>query len=174
MIYIVRHGQTDWNVEGRYAGRIDVPLNNKGIEQARKIKKELESIKFDKVFSSPLIRAYETAQIIYNNSIVKDDRIIERFNGDLQGKLKSEIKDNIDFNSPNENKYNIESIEKFRGRIKSFFDEVTSDYKRKNILVVTHAGVGIYARCYFEGEPINKDYSKYKIKNCQIIKYNND
>ena len=95
-------------------------------------------------------------------------------NWDGKSKINVKTKDNIDFNSPNENKYNIESIEKFRGRIKSFFDEVTSDYKGKNILVVTHAGVGIYARCYFEGEPINKDYSKYKIKNCKIIKYNND
>lgn len=46
-------------------------------------------------------------------------------------------------------------------------------YKDKNILVVTHAGVGIYARCYFEGEPSNNDYSKYKIKNCEVIKYEN-
>ena len=50
---------------------------------------------------------------------------------------------------------------------------MASLYKDENILIVTHAGVGIYARCYFEGEPNNNDYSKYKIKNCEIIKYNN-
>ena len=173
MIYIVRHGQTDWNLEGRYAGRIDIPLNNKGREQAKIIKEQLKDIVFDKVFSSPLLRAYETAQIISNNPIIKDARIIERYNGDLEGKLKTEIIDHIDFNDPNENKYNIESIIEFRKRIDNFFDEIINNYNGENILIVTHAGVGIYARCYFEGEPKDNDYTKYKIKNCEIIKYKN-
>lgn len=173
MIYIVRHGQTDWNLEGRYAGRKDIPLNDKGIEQANIIKEELKSIKFDKVFSSPLSRAYQTAKIICDNEIIIDDRIIERSNGNLEGKLKTKVIMEVDFNDPNEKNYNIESIIDFRKRITSFFDEITSLYKDENILIVTHAGVGIYARCYFEGEPNNNDYSKYKIKNCEIIKYNN-
>lgn len=173
MIYIVRHGQTDWNLNGRYGGRIDVPLNKKGIEQAYSIKEELKNIKFDKVFTSPLIRAYTTAQIICDNEIIKDDRIIERSNGDLEGKLKTEIKDKIDFNDPCETKYNIESIVDFRERINNFFDDITRNFKGKNILVVTHAGVGIYARCYFEGDPLDKDYTKYKLKNCEVIKYDN-
>ena len=173
MIYIVRHGQTDWNLEGRYAGRKDIPLNDKGIEQANIIKEELKSIKFDKVFSSPLSRAYQTAKIICDNEIIIDDRIIERSNGDLEGKLKTEVIMEVDFNDPNEKNYNIESIIDFRKRITSFFDEITSLYKDENILIVTHAGVVIYARCYFEGEPNNNDYSKYKIKNCEIIKYDN-
>ena len=172
MIYIVRHGQTDYNLEGRYAGRIDVELNEKGIEQANIIKEELKNIHFDIVFSSPLKRALTTASIITNNEIIVDNRIIERSNGKLEGKLKTEINDDIDFNDPNLTKYNIENITDFRNRIYNFFDEITK-YKDKNILVVTHAGVGIYARCYFEGEPINNDYSKYKIKNCEVIKYNN-
>ena len=172
MIYIVRHGQTDYNLEGRYAGRIDVELNEKGIEQANIIKEELKNIHFDIVFSSPLKRALTTASIITDNEIIVDNRIIERSNGKLEGKLKTEINDDIDFNDPNLTKYNIENINDFRNRIYNFFDEITK-YKDKNILVVTHAGVGIYARCYFEGEPDNNDYSKYKIKNCEVIKYNN-
>ena len=172
MIYIVRHGQTDYNLEGRYAGRIDVELNEKGIEQANIIKEELKNIHFDIVFSSPLKRALTTASIITDNEIIVDNRIIERSNGKLEGKLKTEINDDIDFNDPNLTKYNIEDINDFRNRIYNFFDEITK-YKDKNILVVTHAGVGIYARCYFEGEPDNNDYSKYKIKNCEVIKYNN-
>ena len=173
MIYIVRHGQTDWNLEGRYAGRIDVPLNDKGIEQANIIKEELKDIHFDLVFSSPLIRAYKTAETIYGGEIIKDERIIERCNGDLEGKLKTEITFEVDFNYINGSGHNIESITEFRERIFNFFDEILDNYKGKNILVVTHAGVGIYARCYFEGEPVNNDYSKYKIKNCEIVKYDN-
>ena len=162
MIYIVRHGQTDWNLNGRYGGRIDVPLNECGIKQAKQIREELKNISFDVVFSSPLIRAYTTAQIVCDNDIIKDDRIIERNNGDLEGRLKSEITDNI------------ENIIDFRNRINNFFDDITTNYKNKNILVVTHAGVGIYARCYFEGEPENNDYMKYKMKNCEVLKYKND
>lgn len=54
MIYIVRHGQTDWNLEKRYQGRIDIELNGTGIKQAEKLSLKLSNIKFDKVFSSPL------------------------------------------------------------------------------------------------------------------------
>lgn len=171
MIYIVRHGQTDYNVEGRYGGRIDTPLNEEGRKQAYIIKESLKDIKFNLVYSSPLVRAYETASIITDSKIIQDDRLIERDNGDLEGKLKSEIKEIIDFNDPN-TKYNIENIIDFRNRIYDFFNEITK-YKDKNILIVTHAGVGIYARCYFEGEPTDNDYSKYKIKNCEVIKYIN-
>ena len=160
-IYIVRHGQTNYNVEGRYGGRIDIPLNKVGIKEAKIVKEKLKNINFDLVFSSPLSRAYNTAKIIYDGNIIIDDRIIERDNGDLEGKLKSEIKDKIDFNDDNNNVYNIETITSFRGRINNFFDDITKSYKDKTILVVTHAGVGIYARCYFEGEPENNDYSIY-------------
>lgn len=173
MIYIVRHGETDYNVEGRYGGRIDVELNAKGIEQAYAVKKVLKDIKFDIVISSPLKRAYKTATIITDTEITIDDRIIERDNGELEGKLKQDCPTNIDFNNPNTG-YGIESIIDFRKRIFNFLDEITEKYKGKNVLIVIHAGVGIYARCYFEGEPVNKNYGLYKIKNCEVIKYDND
>lgn len=173
MIYIVRHGETDYNVEGRYGGRIDVELNAKGIEQAYALKKVLKDIKFDIVISSPLKRAYKTATIITETEITIDDRIIERDNGELEGKLKQDCPTNIDFNNLNTG-YGIESIIDFRKRIFNFLDEITKEYEGKNVLIVTHAGVGIYARCYFEGEPKDNDYSIYKIKNCEVIKYDND
>ena len=61
MIYIVRHGQTDWNVEGRYQGRLDVELNDKGIEQAQKIREKLCNVKFDKVFSKPIKKSIKNS-----------------------------------------------------------------------------------------------------------------
>ena len=174
MIYIVRHGQTNDNVEGRYGGRIDTPLNEKGIEQAQELHNKLKNIKFDKVFTSPLQRACKTANIICSNSIIKDDRIIERNNGDLEGKLKTEITEIIDFNDPFEKRYNIENIIDFRQRIYDFFEEITKKYRGQNILVVTHAGVGIYARCFFEGEPKDKNYMSYKLNNCEVLQYENN
>ena len=174
MIYIVRHGQTDWNVERRYQGRLDVELNDKGFEQAQKIQEKLSDVKFDKVFSSPLKRALKTAQIITSNEIITDERIIERCNGELEGKLKSEIEVEIDFNDPNETRMGVENINDFRKRIKEFFEEISKKYKGKNILVVTHAGVSIYARCFFEGEPVDGNYNNLKLKNCEVLEYDNE
>ena len=73
MIYFVRHGQTDWNKLGRIQGHSDTELNEEGKNQAQIVKEKLNGIKFDKVFSSPLKRAKETAQIICNQEIIFDD-----------------------------------------------------------------------------------------------------
>ena len=172
MIYIVRHGETSWNKEKRYAGRMDIPLNETGINQAKEIKKILDNIKFDIVVSSPLKRALETAKIVTDSNIITDERIIERCNGKLEGKLKSEIKKNIDFNS-DKSEYGIEKISDFRNRIFDFCEDIKK-YKNKNVLIVTHAGVGIYIRCYFEGEPKDMNYGLYKLNNCEIISYENN
>lgn len=174
MIYIVRHGQTNDNVVGRYGGRIDTELNEKGIKQAEEICQNLRNIKFDVVISSPLKRALKTAKIICDNEIIIDERIIERNNGELEGKLKTEIKEKIDFNDPNEKRYNIENIIDFRKRIDDFFLDIVKKYHGKNVLVVTHAGVGIYARCFFEGEPDSGNYQDYKLNNCDYLIYNNE
>lgn len=173
MIYIIRHGETDWNVEGRYAGRMNIPLNKKGIEQARKLKEKFKNIKIDIVITSPLIRAIQTADEIVNNEKIIDYRIIERSNGELEGKLKSEITWKIDFNNSNDKKYNIESIDEFRKRIYDFLDEIKEKYKGKNVLIVTYAGVWLYIREYFEGKPSSGNYSEYKLKNCECLKYKN-
>ena len=63
-LYLIRHGQTMWNLEGKIQGRTDIPLNEKGIEQARRLSKAMESRPVTAVFSSPLKRALETAGIV--------------------------------------------------------------------------------------------------------------
>ena len=166
MIYIVRHGQTNWNLEKRNQGRKDIELNEKGIQQAKETAEKLKDKKFDIVYSSPLKRAMQTAKIITNQEIIEDSRIIER-------KLKSEYQNLVDFTDPNETRYNIEPLNDFRKRIENFFKEIVNKYPKKDILVVTHGGVSIYAKCYFEGEPTDGNYIKYKLKNCEILKYEN-
>ena len=155
------------------AGHKDIKLNDEGREQAQVVKEKLQGIKFDKVFSSPLIRATETAKIISNQEITIDNRLIERFNGELEGKFKKDIKVFPDFNDPNDTRFGIESLDSFKNRINDFLDEITKKYKDKNILVVTHAGVCLYVRCYFEGEPNGILYECYKLKNCEVLSYEN-
>ena len=64
MIYIIRHGKTELNRANVLPGRSDHPLNEEGILQAKKASEKMRSVSFDHVFSSPLIRALQTAEII--------------------------------------------------------------------------------------------------------------
>jgi len=171
MIYLVRHGQTDWNLEGRNQGRTDIELNQSGINEAKTLALKLKNVNFDIVYSSPLKRAYKTAQIIYNGEIIKDSRLIERFNGELEGKTKSN--DLIDFADPNDIRYGVEPLNDFRKRITEFWKEITKKYLDKNVLVVTHAGVTIYSQAFFKGEPKDGNYINYKLKNCEILQFDN-
>ena len=173
MIYFVRHGQTEWNKIGRMQGHMDIELNNQGKEQAIIVKEKLDGIKFDKVFCSPLKRAKQTAQIVTNQDITIDNRLIERYNGELEGKLKTEIDVWPDFNDPKDTRFNIEPLDDFKQRINDFLKDVIQNYKDKNVLVVTHAGVCLYVRCYFEGEPDGNLEEKYKLKNGEFLSYNN-
>ena len=68
-LYVVRHGETDWNVEPmKFQGISDTPLNDNGREQANALAEQLKDIKFDAVYCSPLVRARETCEIILNNN----------------------------------------------------------------------------------------------------------
>ena len=63
-IYLIRHGETDWNIDRRYQGIEDIPLNNTGVMQAKLCAKALSNMQFDAIYSSPLTRAYDTAALI--------------------------------------------------------------------------------------------------------------
>ena len=88
-LYLVRHGETDWNIERRLQGQVDIPLNEFGKSLAVKTGKGLENIQFDICFTSPLKRAKETAELILfgkDTLIVDDVRIIEMAFADWEGK----------------------------------------------------------------------------------------
>lgn len=95
-IYIVRHGETDWNKEGRYQGITNIPLNAVGIEQAKACAKSLEEVHFDRIISSSLDRALVTAETIKgkrNIDIKVDDRLKEFNFGHWETKTFGEIED---------------------------------------------------------------------------------
>ena len=87
MIYITRHGQTDWNVQKKVMGRCDEPLNQNGLKQAEETRKKLIDIDIDLIICSPLKRTKHTAELINVNKvpIIYDDRIIERDFGEFEG-----------------------------------------------------------------------------------------
>tara|TARA_Y100001970_G_scaffold294247_1_gene449114 strand:+ start:9982 stop:11313 length:1332 start_codon:yes stop_codon:yes gene_type:complete len=93
-IILVRHGETNWNLEGRFQGQIDIPLNNNGKEQAKKAREILKGIKINKAFSSFLKRPMETAEIILEGKNIKPIKVLELAeinHGLWEGKLESEI-----------------------------------------------------------------------------------
>ena len=96
-IFLVRHGETNWNKEGRFQGQIDIPLNENGKNQARKTFEYLKNISINKAFSSSMNRPYETAQIILQHKkdlkIEKIDSLVEISHGLWEGKLESEIRE---------------------------------------------------------------------------------
>ncbi len=92
---LIRHGETDWNIEGRWQGQADVPLNERGREQAVQTAHALDDIKFAAIYSSDLSRARETAEALA--SVMKlnvqfDVRLREIHQGEWQGLLISEIR----------------------------------------------------------------------------------
>ena len=95
-ITIIRHGETDWNVQGRYQGQADPPLNKRGFKQAYELAGKLTNSNLQLIYSSPLLRASQTAQIIIDHlqiPVHTDARFSEINQGDWQTRLRSEIED---------------------------------------------------------------------------------
>lgn len=91
-LWLIRHGETDWNKERRMQGSSDVPLNQTGLEQAERLAARLNGNTFDRVYSSDLNRAYTTAQIVCPQStIIRDARLREINLGRYEGKRWDEV-----------------------------------------------------------------------------------
>ncbi len=150
--YIVRHGETKWNVEKKIQGHGDSPLTQKGLQQVKTIVTELKQIKFHAIYSSDLLRAKRTAEIIAleHKLAVKTTQFLrERRYAELEGKPRSILDD---FNKvydtlSNEERLkfkiseNIESDEDMISRFITFLRETAILYPGKNILVTTHGGM---------------------------------
>ncbi|MGC4097427.1 MAG: 2,3-bisphosphoglycerate-dependent phosphoglycerate mutase [Nitrospira sp.] len=95
-LVLLRHGESQWNLENRFTGWVDVPLSAKGVEEARQAGEKLRGVTFNRAFSSVLTRANETLRIVLealgqtNIPIEKDKALNERMYGDLQGLNKAE------------------------------------------------------------------------------------
>jgi len=142
MIYVIRHGQTRLNSRKALQGRSDSPLNEAGIEQAREAARLLADVRFDAVYSSPLIRAVQTAQIVAPDIHVQlDDRLIEMDYGPYEGmplddpapEVSAFFADFAHVSAPE----GMEQLASVVERAGSFLEERCRT--RENILVSTHA-----------------------------------
>ena len=144
MIYIVRHGQTELNSRHALQGRSDHPLNDAGLSQARETGKALRArgIRFDRVFSSPLRRALQTAEYLAPGvPITQDARLIEMDYGPYEGtdltRLPPEILTFFSDFIRNPAPEGMEQLSAVVGRAGAFLEEIRA--LSGNILVSTHA-----------------------------------
>ena len=142
MICIIRHGKTELNKANVLQGRSNYPLNNEGIKQAQKAADMLKDIEFDYVYSSPLIRAVHTAEIVApNRKIQLDDRLIEMDYGQYEGtdlrNMPEEIRIFFSDFVRNPAPDGMEPLAEVVKRTGAFLEEIRSI--GGNILISTHA-----------------------------------
>lgn len=93
-IVLIRHGETEWNRLERFQGRTDVPLNQEGLEQAERLAQRLKEVPLTKIYTSPLIRARKTAEIVNNYhgvEIIPEEGLTEVDHGHWTGMFKSQV-----------------------------------------------------------------------------------
>jgi len=149
-IYIVRHGETDWNREGIYQGHTDTPLNEDGRKTAERLGHTLSKIKISCIYSSDLLRARETAEIInrFLNVPVCHTQDLRELNfGDWTGISiwEMEEKDPELFRRWQEDPWNIsppggETFRELTERVMNILEEITRRHRDEDVLIVSHAG----------------------------------
>lgn len=154
-IYLVRHGETDWNKKRVLQGHTNIPLNGVGIQQAKNIKNILGHIKFDAFFSSDLLRAKQTAEIMALNYqlIVQTTKILrERRYGNFEGKSFAKInkfrktlekiaKGNKALHDKYYRQEGMETDEEIALRITTFLREIAVIYPCRTVFIASHGGV---------------------------------
>lgn len=171
-VYLVRHGECNSNVLGIYNYRSE-DLNEAGIIQAELLKEKLKDIEFDAIFSSILIRAKHTAEIlnVQKKDIIIDERLREREAGSLEGKPTSSTNREEYWNYYTKLNYGGEErIPALFARVKEFLDDLKErDYDK--VLIVAHSGVSKAFYAYFNGIPEDGKFLNLGLKNTEVKEY---
>lgn len=176
-LYIVRHGETEYNKIGLMQGISNIPLNSTGKKQALEVLEKLNDVDIDLVITSPLIRTKETASIIMKNRSVRtitDSRIIERGMGKLEGK-DTKLYDGEKYWDYKLNYHNSDNVEKISDlflRTKIFLDDIKNKYPDKNILIVSHGATIRALHFNIVGFNENDNLFKFAVPNCCLLTYN--
>ncbi len=150
-IYLVRHGETDWNREDRCQGCLDIDLNAEGIKQAEVVAQRLSGEEIHSIYCSNLKRAYSTAEIIgqkCNLGVIRHEALNEIHFGDWEGLTFAQLRNRPDYNysdwrlSPHTVVFPGEgSLSNVQKRVMKYVDEIILKNVEKNILIVSHGGV---------------------------------
>jgi alpha-ribazole phosphatase len=166
-VYLVRHGETDYNKKSCYYGWTDCSLAQEGIEQSEALRSVFENIQYDVMLSSDLRRAVETANIINccNRELLIDKRLRELNFGQWEGKSYQEVstEHTEDWNLWVEDYENAaptdgESFANMYNRISEFMDEARNLYKDKSMVIVSHNGSLRIIAAYLLGLTMDKTW----------------
>ena len=144
-LYVIRHGQSEGNVRGIFSGWCDHKLTESGREDARKAGRIISKVKFDKVYSSDLNRAYETAKLALPDFECEPTPLIKEINvGSIQGMTYAEAREKYGhlYKKPNGNDYGEiggESFDALYERLQKFLDMVSSS-PYENVAAFCHGG----------------------------------
>lgn len=176
-ILVIRHGETDWNAEGRLQGTMDTPLNSQGIQQAKAAAQALKGQGIRIIYASPLSRARITAEIISEAlgvPIVFREGLKEKDFGAMQGLRLEEIdaiygdqlwsqRSVLDAASPGG-----ESNREVLHRLEPVIEEIKA--LRQRVLIVTHGAV---ARLLYRllAEPEEEAFHSFRLHNCEVLAF---
>lgn len=147
-IVLVRHGETDWNRDNRFQGHADIPLNDAGRAQARGLVLELEGERFQAVYSSPLLRAYETAAILAENlelDVEPEQDLMEVDVGSWSGLTRVEVEERFPHGFRRWLDYGHgwddgETYDALGARVVAGLGRIAAAHPGTTILAVTHGG----------------------------------
>lgn len=177
-IYLTRHGETVWNRQHRFQGHKNSELTDKGILAAELLADRIEDTELDYIVSSPLLRAYNTAEIVRGNKdieIIKHNGLKEINLGEFEGmsyvdikkeytKLLAEIE-----KDPFNNRYpNGENLQEFYKRVVKAFLEVIDNHRNKTTLIVAHGGTLKCIEAYIRKFKLSSDWMGNVVKNCSL------
>jgi len=142
LLYLVRHGETDWNRARRIQGSTDIPLNETGREQARAAGLLLARRQWDAVYASPLSRAFETASIIARevgaDTPVAVEALVERHYGEAEGLEDTELNRRFPGESPVPGRETRTAVVE---RVLPALIDLAEQHAEQSIIVVSHGGV---------------------------------
>jgi broad specificity phosphatase PhoE len=163
-LLLVRHGETDWNRDGRYQGHADQPLNDAGREQARELARRLRDVDLDAVYTSDLRRAAETAEIIVEGRdvpVVRERGLREVDVGSWSGLTRAEIEQRF----PGAERHDGEPRERFRARVVGAVTAIAERHAGERVLIVSHGGALRAALDHALG-----DDSVPRVENCAVYR----
>ena len=176
-LIVIRNTEAPSNVNYVVGGRSEESLTERGIMQAKELRKKLEQMNYDVIITSPVNRAVETAKIInYKNiPIIKDERITERDSGDLLLKDRNLV-NKSEWNSMKKlrTEDNAETLLSLVNRTNEFIEEIRQKYENKTVLIVTHNSI---CRALWmiknEKEKNNEEINLFYHNSNDITVYNN-
>ena len=165
-LILVRHGETDWNQVDRIQGWLDIPLNAEGIKQAEKLAEELSGMKIATIYSSPLKRAWQTAQAIAGKQHLKVKKLsaLKEINqGKWQGLLVSEAKRRYRKLYPRWLSEPLtvrppqgESLEEASQRVEKACQRIVVNHPQETVCLVTHKVTAALIKCHYLGLDRNR------------------